>query len=193
MQVLMIAGSIGVIGVARLLPHFEASPRQGIVPLTFLCGYGLLLGLLISVIAGAFGVGTEATFIDRVLAFTLISVAVTLSTGALVALIGPAGAAVTSLLYFVLGAQISGAGTAPEFLPSFWSWLGRHLPAGAGTTLVRDLFYFPDAATGGSIAILAVYAGVGGLVVIGLNALFARRRARAVDTLAPTPTAKTPA
>jgi hypothetical protein len=188
-QVLMISGSVGVIGVARLLPHFEASPRRGIVPVTFLCGYGLVLGLLVSVVAAAFGVGTEAAFIDRVLAFTLISVAVTLSAGALVALIGPAGAAITALLYFVLGAQISGAGTAPEFLPSFWSWLGKHLPAGAGVTLVRDLFYFPDASTGGSILILAVYAGVGALVVIGLNTLFARRRARAETTLTPTPAA----
>ena len=51
----------------------------------------------------------------------------------------------------ILGAQISGAGTAPDFLPSFWSDLGQALPGGAGTSLLRDVLYFPEASTGGPI------------------------------------------
>ncbi len=43
------------------------------------------------------------------------------------------GSGVSSLLHFVLGAQISGAGTAPRFLPPFWEGLGQILPAGAGS------------------------------------------------------------
>lgn len=178
-QVLMIAGTVGVVGLTRLLPRFEGDPRRGVVPLLFLLVYGLLLGFLVAAIAAAFGVGTDASFLDRVLALAFISVAVTLSTGALVALIGPAGSAVAGLLYFVLGSQISGAGTAPEFLPSFWSELGQHLPTGAGATLLRDVFYFPEASIGEPIAILGVYAGVGLIVVIALNLLIARRRDRA--------------
>jgi hypothetical protein len=175
-QVLMIGGSIGVIGIARLLPRFQGNPRQGILPLTFLIGYGVLFGLLVAAIAAAFGVGTEAAYIDRVLALAFISVAVTASSGALVALIGPAGSGVAALLYFVLGAQISGAGTAPEFLPPFWSGLGQHLPGGAGTSLLRDVFYFPEAPTGEPIEILAAYVGVGLVLVMALSAHYARRR-----------------
>jgi len=98
------------------------------------------------------------------------------STAALVALIGSAGSAVAGVLYFILGAQISGAGTAPEFLPPFWSDLGHHLPGGAGTSLLRDVFYFPEASTSDPIAILAAYAGTGLLVLLALNLIRARRR-----------------
>jgi hypothetical protein len=170
-QVLMIGGSIGVVGLARLLPRFEGDPRRGVFPLGFLLGYALLFGVVISAVAAAFGVGTDASFLDRVLNMSLIGAAVTVSTGAAVALIGPAGAAVTSVVYFVLGAQISGAGTAPEFLPPFWSDLGQALPGGAGASLLRNVFYFPEASNGGFIAILAAYVGVGMVVVMALSLL----------------------
>jgi hypothetical protein len=159
--VVILGGTVGVIGMAQVLPRFEGHPRQGILPLTYLVGYALVFGLAITAIAAAFGVGTEAPFIERVGAFFLLSLGCAASTAAMIALLGPAGSAVTALLYFVLGSQISGAGTAPQFLPSFWRELGQHLPAGGGTTLLRNLFYFPDASSGGAIALLAVYAGVG--------------------------------
>jgi hypothetical protein len=174
-QVLMIGGSLGVVGLARLLPRFRGDPRRGVLPLTFLVGYGLAFGLAIAAVAAAFGVGTDASFLDVALALSLISVAATMSTGAVVALLGPAGAGLTSLVYFVLGAQISGAGTAPEFLPPFWSDLGQALPTGAGTALLRDVFYFPEASTGKPLAILAAYVGVGLVVVVALSLLHLRR------------------
>ena len=141
-------------------------------------GYGLLLGLLVTAVSAAFGVGADAAFVDRVLAMTVISVAVTASAGALVALMGPAGAGVASVVYFLRGAQISGASTASEFLPPFWSELGQALPAGAGATLLRDVFYFPEASTTQPLAILATYAGVGLVAVIALS-LVAHRRSTA--------------
>jgi hypothetical protein len=176
LQVLLIGGSIAVVGVGRLLPRFQGDPRRGVLPLTFLALYAVLFGFALTLISGAFGVGTDASFLDRVLAMALISAGVAASTAALVALIGPAGSAVAGVLYFILGAQISGAGTAPEFLPSFWSNLGQYLPGGAGTPLLRDVFYFPEASIGGPIAILAVYAGAGLLVLLALNVIRARRR-----------------
>jgi putative Mn2+ efflux pump MntP len=176
LQVLLIGGSIAVVGIGRLLPRFEGDPRRGVLPLTFLAGYAVLFGVALALISGAFGVGTDASFLDRVLAMALISAGVAASTAALVGLIGPAGSAVAGVLYFILGAQISGAGTAPEFLPSFWNKLGHYLPGGAGTPLLRDVFYFPEASTSESIAILAAYAGAGLLVLLGLNLIRARRR-----------------
>lgn len=175
LQVLLLGGSIAVVGTGRLLPRFEGDPRRGVVPITFLVGYALLFGFTLTLIAGAFGVGGDAPFLDRVLVMSLISAGVAASTAALVAFIGPAGSAVAGVLYFILGAQISGAGTAREFLPTFWGDLGHYLPGGAGTSLLRDVFYFPEASTGEPIAILAVYAGAGLLVLLALNLIRARK------------------
>jgi hypothetical protein len=176
--VVILGGTVGVVGMAQLLPRFEGKPRRGILPLTYLAAYALVFGIAVTAIAAAFGVGVDAPVLERVAAFSLISLGATASTAALIALIGPAGAAVTSVVYFVLGSQISGAGTAPEFLPSFWNGLGQHLPAGAGTTLLRDLFYFPEASSSGAIAVLAAYAGVGLVSLLAINLVRARRAAK---------------
>jgi hypothetical protein len=178
--VLVLGGSLGVVGMARVLPRFDARPRRGVLPLSFLLIYALVFGLGLTAISAAFGVGTEAAVIDRVMALSLISLAVTASTAALISLIGPAGSAVTSLLYFVLGGQINGGSTAPEFLPSFWRELGEHLPGGAGVSLLRDVFYFPEASAGAPTGILAIYAGAGLLALLALSLVHSRRRVRAL-------------
>jgi hypothetical protein len=175
LQVLILGGTIGVIGMARLVPHIRADFSHGVLPLAFLVAYALLLGLILTAIAAAFGVATDVSFLDRVLSFALISFAITASTAALVALIGVAGSAVAGLVYFLIGTQVSGANTAPEFLAPFWRVLGEYLPNGAGVNLLRDVFYFPDASVAKSITILAVYVGVGCLVIIMLKALDAMR------------------
>jgi hypothetical protein len=175
LQVLLLGGSIAVVGTGRLLPRFQGDPRHGILPLAFLAAYALLFGFALTAIAAAFGVGTDGAFTHRVMAMALISGGVAASSAALVAIIGPAGSAVAGVLYFILGAQISGAGTAREFLPSFWGDFGHYLPGGAGASLLRDVFYFPEASAGEPIAILAVYTGVGLLVLLALNLVRARR------------------
>src|SRR5262245_10796518 len=169
LQVLILGGTIGVIGMARLVPHIRADLSHGVLPLAFLVAYALLLGLVLTGIAVAFGVATNVSFLDRVLSLALISFAITASTAALVALIGVAGSAVAGLVYFLIGTQVSGANTAPEFLAPFWRVLGEYLPNGAGVTLLRNVIYFPDASVAKSITILAVYVGVGCLVIVGLK------------------------
>jgi hypothetical protein len=183
LQVLLIGGSIAVVGIGRLVPRMQGDPRRGVLPVTFLVAYALLFGLALTLISAAFGVGTDASFFDRFLAMALISGGVAASSAALVALIGPAGSAVAGVLYFILGAQISGAGTAREFFPSFWNTLGHYLPGGGGATLLRNVFYFPDASNSEAITTLAIYAGVGLIVVLALSAV--RRRPWAPASPAP--------
>jgi hypothetical protein len=179
LQILLIGGSIAVVGFAKVVPRFQGSPRRGVLPLASLVGYALAFGLVLTGIAAAFGVGSDAAFLDTFLAFSLISLAVAASAAALVALIGPAGSAVAAVVYFVLGAQISGAGAAPEFLAPVWSEIGQALPAGAGTSLLRNVFYFPEASSGGAIATLGAYAVAGFAVLLALNLVLTRRRAPA--------------
>jgi hypothetical protein len=178
-QILLLGGTVAVVGFARFVPRFRGDPRRGVLPLTSLAAYSVLFGLALAVMTEIFGVGTEAAFVDRFLALSLISAAVATSTAALVALIGPLGSGLAGVLYFLLGAQISGAGAAPEFLAPFWSDLGQALPAGAGTSLLRSVLYFPESSTGESIAILAAYAGAGLAVLLVLNLVHARRRSMA--------------
>jgi hypothetical protein len=181
--VVILGGTVGVVGMAQVLPRFEGHPREGILPLTYLAAYALVYAIAVTAIAAAFGVGTDAPVIERIGAFFLLSLGCAASTAALIALLGPAGAAVTGILYFVLGSQISGAGTAPDFLPSFWSGLGQHLPAGAGVSLLRNLFYFPDASSTGAIVTLGLYAGVGLIALLVISLVRARPRVSATRSV----------
>jgi hypothetical protein len=170
-QLLILGGSVGILGFRTVLPRFQAGPRSGVLPIAALVAYALAFGVAVTGISEAFGVGTDAAFLDRVLVFSFISLAVTASTAAMVSMIGAAGSAVAGTLFFVIGSQISGGNTALEFLSPFWSGLGEHLPGGAGTALVRDVLYFPDASMAEPIATLAAYVGAGVLVVLGMSAL----------------------
>ena len=161
--------------MGMLVPRLRADFRHGILPITFLGAYALVLGLILTWVASAFGVATDVAFGDKVLAFALIGLAVTASAAALVALIGPAGSAVAGVVYFLIGTQISGANTASDFLPHFWRVLGEYLPPGAGVTLLRNVFYFPDASSAKPIAILAVYVAVGCLLLVALEVVDAWR------------------
>jgi hypothetical protein len=191
-QLLILGGSVGILGFRSVLPRFQAEPRSGVLPIAALVAYALAFGLAVAGISEAFGVGTDAAFLDRVLVFSFISLAVTASTAAMVSLIGAAGSAVAGTLFFVIGSQISGGNTALEFRSPFWSGLGEHLPGGAGTALVRNVLYFPDASMAEPIATLAAYVGAGVLVVLGLSALRSRRSATR-ETLVPEPLAANPA
>jgi hypothetical protein len=117
-----------------------------------------------------FGVGRVADRLAMLGIFSLISFAITASTAGAVALLGPAGALVGAL-YFTLGTVISGASILPEFLPAFGRRLGENLPTGAGVQAVRDNLYFPDAPVAGHLVVLALYAGVGGAIVLITNIL----------------------
>jgi hypothetical protein len=110
--------------------------------------------------------------------FVLVMTAVAYATAALQTVLGPAGTLIVVILFIVFGAPASGGTVPSAYLPGLWRTFGPYLPAGAGTTAVRNTLYFDANAITKSLLILSGYLVAGALVVIVVR----RRRAR--DTTA---------
>jgi hypothetical protein len=168
-QALALGGSVASLALGRLGKLTERSAKRGLGHAGLLVLYAVLSGGVALAAMTLFGVGKGADHFSLFWGFALISLAITASTAACVALFGPAGALVGGL-YFTLGLIISGSSIAPEMLPTAGRVIGQLLPPGAGATVVRDSLYFPDASTAGAFVVLGVFAGVGLLVVLLKNA-----------------------
>ncbi|GAA3382113.1 ABC transporter permease [Cryptosporangium minutisporangium] len=169
-QALALGGTVASLGLGRLIPRARRSWRRGVGHLTTLIVYALGSAAIVLWSMSWFGVGADADHSTLFWAFGLVSLAITGSTAGLVALIGPAGAA-AGFFYFAIGTVISGASIPPEFLPTWGRQLGQALPTGAGTQLVRDSLYFPDAPLGHPLLVLGLYAGLGALAILVTNIL----------------------
>ncbi|GLY01688.1 ABC transporter permease [Actinoplanes sp. NBRC 101535] len=169
-QALSLGGTIASMGLGRLIPRTRRSWKRGVAHLTTLILYAIGSAAVVLWSMSWFGVGADANRWEMLGIFSLISLAVTGSTAGAVALIGPAGALVGAF-YFTVGTVISGASILPEFLPDFGRRLGENLPTGAGVQAVRDDLYFPDAAIGGHLLILSLYAVIGSLLILITNFL----------------------
>ena len=91
--------------------------------------------------------------------------AVAFAAAALQTVLGAAGTLVVVIVFVVFGAPASGGTVPAAYLPGLWRALGPYLPAGAGTTAVRNTIYFDGNRTTTSLIILAAYL-VGGAVVV---------------------------
>ncbi len=174
-QALCLGGSIASLALGRLRGMTQRSTARGLGHAALLVVYALASSGVAMVAMALFGVGTGANHLELFGGLALISLAVTASTAAAVALVGPAGALVGGL-YFTVGLIISGSSIAPEMLPSFGNAVGQLLPPGAGATVARDALYFPDASTTAPFVVLTTYAVVGLLVVLLTNAAANRTR-----------------
>jgi hypothetical protein len=169
-QALALGGTIASMGLGRLIPRARRSWRRGIAHVSILILYAIGSAAVILWSMTWFGVGETADRGEMLGIFSLISLAITASTAGAVALFGPAGALVGAM-YFTLGTVISGASILPEFLPAFGRAVGENLPTGAGVQAVRDDLYFPAAEIRQHLIVLALYAGIGSLVVLITNML----------------------
>jgi len=169
-QALALGGTIASIGLGRLIPRTRRSWKRGLGHLTTLVVYALGSAAVVLWSMSWFGVGADADRWGTLGIFALISLAITGSTAGAVAVFGPGGALLGGL-YFTVGTVISGASILPEFLPAFGRHLGENLPTGAGVQAVRDNLYFPYAGIGAHLLVLAVYAGLGCLLVLVTNLL----------------------
>jgi len=105
--------------------------------------------------------------------FTLVMMAVAFATAALQALLGAGGTLVVVIVFVIFGAPSSGGTVPTTYLPTLWRTIGPYLPAGAGTTVVRNTIYFDGNRIAPSLIILAAYLLVGAVAVL----LFHRQRA----------------
>lgn len=167
-QALALGGTVASIGLGRLIPRTRRSWKRGLGHLATLILYALGSAAVVLWSMTWFGVGVDADRWGTLGIFALISLAITGSTAGAVALFGPGGA-LLGALYFTVGTVISGASILPEFLPAFGRLFGENLPTGAGVQAVRDNLYFPYAPVGRHLLVLALYAGLGCLVVLVTN------------------------
>jgi len=123
-----------------------AGRRRALMPAALL-GYGLLAGFGLAAILGPWYGALPGSYLISALAIALVVGAVAAVVAGLRRLIGLPGFAVSALLFILAAMPISGATVPREFLPQFWGDVGQLLPQGAGTTLLRNLSYFPDAVT----------------------------------------------
>jgi hypothetical protein len=126
--------------------------------------------LLTDAIAGpVLGALPSSKFLELWGAFVLVMTAVAFATAALQALLGAAGTLVVVVLFVIFGAPASGGTVPSPFLPGFWRTFGPYLPAGAGTTLVRNTVYFGGNAIGLALIVLVGYLVAGALVVAAVR------------------------
>ncbi|WP_408898313.1 ABC transporter permease [Nocardioides sp. R1-1] len=175
-QALCLGGSIASLALGRLRGLTERSTARGLGHAALLVVYALASAAVALLAMAMFGVGKDADHLVLFGGLALISLAVTASTAACVALVGPAGSLLGGL-YFTLGLIISGSSIAPEMLPRLGHAVGQLLPPGAGATVARDAMYFPDASTVPAFVVLGAYAVVGLLVIVLTNAAANRTRA----------------
>lgn len=105
--------------------------------------------------------------------FALVMMAVAFSTSALQTLLGAAGTLVVVVVFVIFGAPASGGSVPSPYLPGIWRIFGPYLPAGAGTTAVRNTIYFKGNGIATSLIVLAAYLVLG---VLATTLLRQRRR-----------------
>ena len=101
--------------------------------------------------------------------FVLVMMAVAFATAALQTVLGAAGTLIVVVVFVIFGAPASGGPLPSALLPGFWRTLGPYLPAGAGTTVVRNTIYFDGNDITKSLLILVAYLVVGAVVVTAIR------------------------
>jgi hypothetical protein len=127
-----------------------------------------VLGALLTVtIAGPIlGAIPDSKFFVLWALFTLVMAAVALATSALQTLLGPPGTLVVIVVFVIFGAPAAGGSVPAAFLPGFWRTIGPYLPAGAGTTAIRNTLYFDGNDITHALVVLSAYLLVGAAVMV---------------------------
>jgi hypothetical protein len=137
------------------------------VPLAF----SVVTGVSLALIADS-GFGALAGHPWQVAALSaLISYAVCVGSIALTRLFHTAGLAVASALFIIVGNATGGGALNWHYLPGGWRWVSQLLPTGSGVTGLLNVQYFDSHHLGPALLTLALWIGVGLLLLIALPAL----------------------
>ncbi len=139
----------------------------------------LIGALLTDTLAGpVLGAAPTSKFLVLWALFTLVMMAVAYATAALQTVLGAAGTLVVVIVFVIFGAPASGGTVPAVYLPDLWRVLGPYLPAGAGTTVVRNTIYFGGNDIGLSLFVLGAYlvGGAATVVLVRPTARADRRR-----------------
>ena len=132
-----------------------------------LAGVAVLGGLITATLAGpVLGAIPTSKFLELWGLFVLVMAAVALATSALQTVLGPPGTLVVVIVFVIFGAPAAGGTVPASFLPGFWRTIGPYLPAGAGTTAIRNTIYFGGNAIGQALIVLTAYLLVGAVVTV---------------------------
>jgi hypothetical protein len=134
-------------------------PRRGIRLVGLIVG-AVVAGVVVAWLLHILGVLDGSYPVEALAIAATIGSVAAVTVGA-VAVGGRPGIAPVAAVMVLLGVPLSGAMSAPEFLPTFWGGLGQWLPPGAGANLVRTVAFFPDASAAGSAWILVGWLLVG--------------------------------
>ena len=108
------------------------------------------------------------------------------------AVLGRAGLILGAVAMIFVGNPFSGVGSAPELLPQPVGTIGQLMPPGAGGNLLRSTGFFDGAGGGGHLAVLAIWAIIG-LLLLAAELLAPRRSAHgAVATPPPSGRSRRP-
>jgi hypothetical protein len=135
--------------------------RPGLGEVSILVATAAASGLLTIVMVQGWLDVIEGPWLLNASVIALAVLAIASVVAALMALIGLVGIALGALLMVFVGNPWSGIASAPELLPKAAGLIGRLLPPGAGGNLLRNTAFFDGAGSGGPLAVLLVWTGLG--------------------------------
>jgi hypothetical protein len=160
----LVLGWIVAALIASALMHVYGQELSAPLRIGLCAAYAIVMAVVGWFIADVVAGAIPGHFPAFVAVGALLVFAVMVCVSALQALFGFAGTIVASLTILILGNIASGASNVPEFLPGFYSAIGRLLPAGAANEALKDALFFEWRGSGWPMTTLALYAATGTLV-----------------------------
>jgi hypothetical protein len=167
---IIVTSILSAIIAAQLVPDLDSLRRVVVVGVAAV-GAAVADLLIVKVALGALPGSPAAHAAFIALAF----VALSLTAGGILRLLGPPGIFLAFALFLMLGNPASGLASAPELLPSPWKEIGPLLPPGALGEALRGIAYFDGRGVVLPLVVLAAWIALG----VALNALADRRGAAA--------------
>ena len=179
----MLGGYVGATVLAVMLGGPRSpSLRTALLRLGLLAAYAAMSGLLGALLIGpAFGVVSGYNAALAGLGIVVVFAAAAATAG-LQAALGLPGTLLAIIAMVVFGDPTAGTSIATALLASPWNVIGQGLPPSAGLTAARSIIYLGGANLTGPLAVLAVYAAAGTLLVLATAAWRQRRPANPAAT-----------